>query len=57
MMDDVNDPPPERISTQPESPAAGRLRSFVGRSQGAIQISDADLMAPVGEDWEVDADL
>lgn len=38
-------------------PAGGELRPFIGRSKGLIEISREDLMAPLGEDWEVDADL
>jgi len=33
------------------------IRPFVGRSRGVIHASREDLLAPVGEDWEVDADL
>jgi hypothetical protein len=35
----------------------GELRPFVGRSRGVIHSSREDLIAPVGEDWEVDTDL
>jgi hypothetical protein len=35
----------------------GELRPFVGRSRGVIQISDRDLLAPVGDDWKVDSDI
>jgi antitoxin (DNA-binding transcriptional repressor) of toxin-antitoxin stability system len=38
-------------------PAGGELRPFIGRSKGVIEMSRDDLMAPIGEDWEVDADL
>lgn len=33
------------------------LRPFVGRSRGVITATREDLLAPIGEDWEVDADL
>lgn len=33
------------------------LRPFVGRSRGVITASRQNLLAPLGEDWEVDADL
>ena len=32
------------------------LRPFVGRSRGVISAEAAELMAPIGADWEVDAD-
>jgi prevent-host-death family protein len=35
----------------------GELRPFVGRSRGMISAAPEDLLAPVGEEWEVDADL
>lgn len=63
LMDQVNETGVEIVITKRNEPIArlvpidGGLRSFVGRSRGVIQISDADLLAPVGEDWEVDADL
>jgi antitoxin (DNA-binding transcriptional repressor) of toxin-antitoxin stability system len=33
------------------------LRPFTGRSRGVIHASREDLLAPVGQDWEVDGDL
>ncbi|HEX5872397.1 MAG TPA: hypothetical protein VFY65_18335 [Longimicrobium sp.] len=30
---------------------------FVGRSCGTIKSAPGDLLAPIGEDWEVDQDL
>ncbi len=33
------------------------LRPFVGRSRGVISASRDNLVAPLGDDWEVDADL
>jgi antitoxin (DNA-binding transcriptional repressor) of toxin-antitoxin stability system len=62
-MDQVNETGVEIVITKRNEPiaklvpVAGELRPFVGRSRGVIQISDEDLLAPVGEDWEVDADL
>lgn len=37
--------------------AAGPPRPFIGRSRGAITLSREELLAPIGADWEVDADL
>jgi hypothetical protein len=37
--------------------AAEALRPFVGRSRGVIHASRDDLLAPIGQDWQVDADL
>jgi antitoxin (DNA-binding transcriptional repressor) of toxin-antitoxin stability system len=62
-MDEVNETGVEIVITKRNRPVAklvpvtGELRPFVGRSRGVIQISDQDLLAPVGDDWEVDADL
>lgn len=33
------------------------VRPFVGRSRGVIEASREDLLAAIGADWEVDADL
>ncbi len=33
------------------------LRPFVGRSRGVISVSREELMAPIGENGEVDVDL
>ncbi|HLL83474.1 MAG TPA: hypothetical protein VK420_12505 [Longimicrobium sp.] len=33
------------------------LRPFLGRSGGVISASREDLIAPIGENWEADADL
>lgn len=33
------------------------VASFVGRSRGVITARREDLLAPIGEDWEPDADL
>jgi prevent-host-death family protein len=40
------------------TPVAGDdLRPFVGRSRGMITATREELMAPLDESWEVDADL
>lgn len=63
LMDEVNETGVEIVITKHNRPVAklvpvtGELRPFVGRSRGVIQISDQDLLAAVGDDWEVDADL
>lgn len=63
LMDQVNETGVEIVITKRNRPIAKlvpvspELRPFVGRSRGVIQISDEDLLAPIGEDWEVDADL
>lgn len=63
LMDEVNETGVEIVITKRNEPVAklvpvsGELRPFVGRSRGVIHISSEDLLAPVGEDWEVDADL
>lgn len=63
LMDQVNETGVEIVITKRNEPIAklvpisGELRPFVGRSRGVIRISDEDLLAPVGEDWEADADL
>ncbi|MBD0320279.1 MAG: type II toxin-antitoxin system Phd/YefM family antitoxin [Gemmatimonadetes bacterium] len=64
LMDEVEETGEEIIITKRNRPVAklvpaGRegLRPFVGRSRGMISARPEDLMAPIGEDWEVDADL
>lgn len=63
LMDEVNETGVEIVITKRNRPVArlvppdGELRPFIGRSRGMIGISPEDLMAPIGEDWEVDADL
>ncbi|HEU4883084.1 MAG TPA: type II toxin-antitoxin system prevent-host-death family antitoxin [Longimicrobium sp.] len=63
LMDQVNETGVEIVITKRNEPIAklvpitGGLRPFVGRSRGVIQITDEDLLAPIAEDWEVDADL
>lgn len=63
LMDQVNETGEEIVITKRNRavaklvPVEAGLRPFVGRSRGVIQVSDADLLAPVDEDWEVDADL
>ena len=39
------------------TPVGEGLRPFVGRSRGVISATCDDLIAPMGEDWEVDGDL
>jgi prevent-host-death family protein len=62
LMDEVNETGVEIVITKRNRPVArlvppgGELRTFIGRSRGMIEISPEDLMAPIGEDWEVDAD-
>lgn len=64
LMDEVEETGEEIIITKRNRPVAKLvpasregLRPFVGRSRGVISVSREDLMAPIGEDWEVDADL
>jgi antitoxin (DNA-binding transcriptional repressor) of toxin-antitoxin stability system len=38
-------------------PVTERLHPYVGRSRTRITATPGDLLAPVGEDWEVDQDL
>lgn len=63
LMDQVNATGVEIVITKRNEPIAklvpisAELRPFVGRSRGVIQIADEDLLSPVAEDWEVDADL
>ncbi|MBW3569986.1 MAG: type II toxin-antitoxin system Phd/YefM family antitoxin [Gemmatimonadetes bacterium] len=63
LMDQVNETGVEIVITKRNQPIAklvpvgAETRPFVGRSRGVIQISAEDLLSPVGEDWEVDADL
>lgn len=64
LMDRVKETGVEYVITKRNRPVAKLapvtdedLRPFVGRSRGVITAAREDLMAPVGEDWEVDADL
>jgi prevent-host-death family protein len=63
LMDEVRDTGVEIVITKHNRavarlvPPGDELRPFIGRSRGVIQISREDLMAPIDEDWEVDADL
>jgi prevent-host-death family protein len=64
LMDHVKRTGEEFVITKRNRPVAKLapitdedLRPFVGRSRGVITASREDLLAPVGEDWEVDADL
>jgi hypothetical protein len=41
----------------PVEPVEDEISPFVGRMKGTIQASREDLLAPIGEDWEVDQDL
>jgi len=64
LMNQVQETGEEIIITKRNRPVAKLapirgegLRPFVGRSRGVISASREDLMAPIGENWEVDADL
>src|SRR5688572_29184613 len=64
LMDRVKETGVEYVITKRNRPVAklapitdDDLRPFVGRSRGVITATREDLVAPVGEDWEVDADL
>jgi prevent-host-death family protein len=64
LMDRVKETGVEYVITKRNRPVArlapvtdADLRPFVGRSRGVVTGTREDLMAPVGEDWEVDADL
>lgn len=64
LMDQVKETGVEIVITKRNRPVAKLVpvtdedvRPFVGRSAGVIHASREDLLAPTGEDWEVDADL
>jgi prevent-host-death family protein len=64
LMDHVKRTGEEFVITKRNRPVAKLapvtdedLRPFVGRSRGLITATREDLLAPIGEDWEVDADL
>lgn len=64
LMDEVKNSGVEIVITKHNRPVAklvpvtdDDLRPFVGRSSGVIHATREDLLAPVGEDWDVDADL
>lgn len=64
LMDEVQETGVEIVVTKRNRPVAKLVpvgdedvRPFVGRSTGVIHASAEDLLAPLGEDWEVDADL
>lgn len=64
LMDRVKETGVEYVITKRNRPVAklapvmdDDLRPFVGRSRGMITATREDLIAPVGADWEVDADL
>jgi antitoxin (DNA-binding transcriptional repressor) of toxin-antitoxin stability system len=63
-MDQVHDTGVEIVITKRNRPIAklvpitdGDLTPFVGRSRGVINVSHDDLVSPINENWEVDADL
>ena len=55
----ANDGAPDPSQNAPVTPLvpAEEPRPFVGRSHGVIHISRDDLLARVGEEWQVDDDL
>ena len=64
LMDQVQETGEEVVITRHNRPVAKlapvkgeELRPFVGRSRGVISATREDLLASVGENWEVDADL
>lgn len=64
LMDQVRETGVEIVITKRNQPVAklvpvtdADLRPFVGRSSGVIIASREELLAPVGEDWELGADL
>lgn len=64
LMDRVKETGVEYVITKRNRPVAKLapvtdedLRPFVGRSRGVVTATREELMAPIGEDWEVDADL
>ena len=64
LMDEVHDTGKEIVITKRNRPVAklvpytdDDLPAFVGRSRGVIEASAEDLISPIDEDWEVDADL
>jgi prevent-host-death family protein len=64
LMDEVEETGEEIIIIKRNRPVARLapvkgtgLRPFVGRSRGVISAAREDLLAPIGENWEVDADL
>lgn len=64
LMDEVRETGVEYVITKRGRPVAklgpvtdDAVGPFVNRSRGVIEADAADLLAPIGEDWEVDADL
>lgn len=63
LMDRVKEKGVEYVITKRGKPVAklvpvtDEVRPFIGRSRGVISGSREDLLAPIGADWEVDADL
>lgn len=64
LMDEVRETGVEYVITKRGRPVAKLspltdedVRPFVNRSRGVIEADAADVLASIGEDWEVDADL
>jgi prevent-host-death family protein len=63
LMEQVRESGVEYVITKHGKPVATlgpvteEHRSFVGRSRGVISVSREELMAPIGEDWELGTDL
>lgn len=64
LMDRVRETGEEFVITKRNQPVAKLgpikdedVRPFIGRSRGVISASVEDLLAPIGEDWDVGADL
>lgn len=64
LMDEVRETGVEYVITKRGRPVAklgpvtgDDTRPFVNRSRGVIEAAPEDMIAPIGEDWEVDADL
>jgi prevent-host-death family protein len=64
LMDRVKETGEEFVITKRNRPVARlapitdeHLRPFIGRSRGVITSIREDLLEPIGEDWEADADL
>ena len=51
------DTPPQTRAADVRPVAGQEMRPFVGRSRDFVSAEPQDLLAPVGESWEVDADL
>ena len=64
LMDQVQQEGIEIVITKHNRPVAKLVPAldpdaspFIGRSAGVIEAAGSALLAPLGEDWEVDADL